>query len=171
MTKSLPPVFDPCCGAKKFYFAKDAPIVLYGDIRDKSYVQSDGRVLNVNPDLQLDVTDLPFEDETFALVVFDPPHLVSAGADSFMAQSYGTLPPNPLRFIYQGFSECWRVLKGNGTLIFKWNTDQIEIEDVLRALPVPPLFGNRRPTNKKGGGQTYWMVFFKAERADFELTA
>lgn len=171
MTKSLPPVFDPCCGAKKFYFAKDAPVVLYGDIRDKSYVQSDGRVLNVNPDLQLDVTDLPFEDETFALVVFDPPHLVSAGADSFMAQSYGTLPPNPLRFIYQGFSECWRVLKGNGTLIFKWNTDQIELEDVLRALPVPPLFGNRRPTNKKGRGQTYWMVFFKTERADFELTA
>ena len=171
MSKSLPPVFDPCCGAKKFYFAKDAPVVLYGDIRDKSYVQSDGRVLNVNPDLQLDVTDLPFEDETFALVVFDPPHLVSAGADSFMAQSYGTLPPNPLRFIYQGFSECWRVLKGNGTLIFKWNTDQIELEDVLRALPVPPLFGNRRSTNKKGRGQTYWMVFFKAERADFELTA
>lgn len=171
MSKSLPPVFDPCCGAKKFYFAKDAPVVLYGDIRDKSYVQSDGRVLNVNPDLQLDVTDLPFEDETFALVVFDPPHLVSAGADSFMAQSYGTLPPNPLRFIYQGFSECWRVLKGNGTLIFKWNTDQIELEDVLRALPVPPLFGNRRSTNKKGRGQTYWMVFFKAERADFELAA
>ena len=151
MTKSLPPVFDPCCGPKKFYFAKDAPVVLYGDIRDKSYVQSDGRVLNVNPDLTLDVTDLPFEDESFALVVFDPPHLVSAGADSFMAQSYGTLPPNPLRFIYQGFSECWRVLKGNGTLIFKWNTDQIELEDVLRALPVPPLFGNRRPSNKKGG--------------------
>ena len=30
---------------------------------------------SVNPDQVCDFTDLPFEDETFYLVVFDPPHL------------------------------------------------------------------------------------------------
>ena len=139
-------VLDPCCGAKKFYFVKDAPVVLYGDIRDKSYVQCDGRTLTVHPDEQMDVTNLPFADESFALVIFDPPHLINVGESSFMAQSYGKLPANPLRFIYLGFSECWRVLKGNGTLIFKWSSDQIDLNDVLRALPVPPLMGTRRAT-------------------------
>lgn len=165
------PVLDPCCGARKFYFVKDSPIVLYGDIRDSSYVQCDGRTLEVCPDMKLDVTNLPFEDESFALVVFDPPHLINAGEDSYLAQSYGILPENPLHFITKGFAECWRVLKGDGTLIFKWNTDQVALEDVLNVLPVSPLFGNRRPTSKKGQGQTYWMVFFKAVSRDFKLTA
>ena len=70
-----PPVLDPCCGSRKFYFDKTAPYVLYGDVRDESYVQCDGRILEVHPDVQMDVTNLPFEDESFALVVFDPPHL------------------------------------------------------------------------------------------------
>lgn len=70
---TLKSVLDPCCGSRKFYFDKSAPYVLYGDVRDESYVQCDGRMLEVHPDQQMDVTNLPFENESFALVVFDPP--------------------------------------------------------------------------------------------------
>lgn len=155
-------VLDPCCGSRKFYFDKHSEVVLYGDIREESYVQCDGRTLEVKPDQKIDVTKLPFEDETFSLVVFDPPHLKYAGKNSYMRQSYGVLPEgNPLEFLAKGFSECWRVLKTNGTLIFKWNTNQISLPHVLNALPVKPLFGNRKPGGK--AGETYWMVFFKGD--------
>lgn len=154
-------VLDPCCGSRKFYFDKTAPFVLFGDIRNESYVQCDGRILEVKPDEQVDVTDLPYEDERFALVVFDPPHLKYAGAKSYMAQAYGTLPKeDPIGFLARGFSECWRVLRPEGTLIFKWSEKDFPIHVVLRAFGRKPLFGNRMPKT-----QTYWMVFFKENKS------
>lgn len=47
-----------------------------------------------------------------------------------------------------------RVLKPNGTLIFKWNEDQIKLSKILQIIEFKPLFGN-----KKGG--THWLVFMK----------
>lgn len=150
-------VLDPCSGSRKFYFDKNAPFVIYGDIRDESYVQCDCRILEVLPDEQIDVTNLPYEDNRFALVVFDPPHLRWAGAKSYMAQAYGLLPKDDaLGFLARGFAECWRVLKPEGTLIFKWSEKEFPLPVVLRAFGRKPLFGNRRPKS-----QTYWMVFFK----------
>lgn len=157
-------VLDPCCGARKFYFEKDSDAVLFGDVRNESYVQCDGRKLTVSPDVTLDVRNLPFKNEQFSLVVFDPPHFTRVGKSAYMGQSYGVLPKDdPLGFIREGFLECWRVLKTDGTLIFKWNTMHIPLHKVLEVLPVQPLFGNRRPSGRRG--QTFWMVFFKAENA------
>ena len=54
-------------------------------------------------------------------------------------------------------SECMRVLRPNGTLIFKWNENQVKLKEVLKAIePYSPLFGNRR-------SQTHWLVFMKEE--------
>ena len=50
--------------------------VLFGDQRTESHVLSDGRALEIKPDVKLDFTKLPFDNNTFKLVVFDPPHLV-----------------------------------------------------------------------------------------------
>lgn len=47
-----------------------------------------------------------------------------------------------------------RVLKDYGVLIFKWSEDQINTADILKLLPVQPLFGNRR-------GKTIWICFMK----------
>ena len=157
----MPEVLDPCCGSRKFYFDKKSPFVIYGDIRNESYVQCDGRLLEIKPDQQMDVTNLPFKDESFSLVVFDPPYFKFAGKTSYRQQSYGVLPEDALGFLRKGFDECWRVLKTNGTLIFKWNTSQIPLRKVLTELGKAPLFGNRRPGQKKYG--TYWMVFFKGK--------
>lgn len=84
-------VLDPACGGRKFYFDKNNPIVLFGDIRDESYVQCDYRTLDVHPDQKMDFRSLPFEDNSFYLVMFDPPHLYNLGKTSYMAQSYGVL--------------------------------------------------------------------------------
>ncbi|RYS23645.1 SAM-dependent methyltransferase, partial [Staphylococcus pseudintermedius] len=54
----------------------------------------------------------------------------------------------------QGFDECMRVLKPNGTLIFKWNEEQIKLSEVLKCFSQKPLLGNKR-------SKTHWLVFMK----------
>lgn len=54
----------------------------------------------------------------------------------------------------KGFEECMRVLKPNGTLIFKWSDCQINVREILNAIPFKPLFGQQR-------GTTHWMTFVK----------
>jgi len=136
------------------WFDKKNPDVLYMDNRKLTDILCDGRVLNINPDVVADFRKMPFPDNTFYLVVFDPPHLLKAGKNSWLAKKYGVLSQNWKQDIAQGFSECMRVLKPNGTLIFKWNEEQVKLSEVLKAIDQKPLFGNRR-------SKTHWLVFMK----------
>ena len=58
---------------------------------DKKKFEIHGKKVNVNPDVVGDFRDMPFDDETFNLVVFDPPHLKWAGQNSIMRSQYGQL--------------------------------------------------------------------------------
>lgn len=147
-------VLDACCGSKMFWFDKNHEDVLYMDNRQLKTTLNDGRTLNVNPDVIADFRNMPFEDESFYLVVFDPPHLIKAGDNSWLAKKYGKLDELWPVDINQGFNECMRVLKKNGTLIFKWNEDQVPLKEVIEAIGHKPLFGNRR-------SKTHWLVFVK----------
>ncbi len=69
----MQPILDVACGGKMFYFDKHDPRVLFCDIRRIKTTLCDGREFEVNPDIQADFTDLPFEDDSFQVVVFDPP--------------------------------------------------------------------------------------------------
>lgn len=73
------PVLDPASGPRMFYFDSEDDRVLFGDIRSEQHVLCDGRALEINPNKLMDFRDLPFRDNTFAVVIFDPPHLVKAG--------------------------------------------------------------------------------------------
>ena len=151
-------VLDPCCGSKMFWFDKEHPIALFGDCREEGHILCDGRALSIAPDQVLDFRNLPFEDEVYNLVVFDPPHLKRAGQQSWMAKKYGKLDASTWRVdLSAGFNECWRVLAPGGTLIFKWNETQIKIRDVLECFSEKPLFGQTTTQNLK----THWMVFYK----------
>lgn len=139
-----------------FYFDKQDPRVEFCDIRTgvNAVFPSSSPVV-VNPDTVCDVTDLPFADNSFPLVVFDPPHL--RWASGKFAATYGTLPDDWRGFMTEAFSECWRVLAPNGTLVFKWSEKDVPLRDVLKCAPVKPLLGNRRP----GKSGTHFLVFFK----------
>lgn len=67
------PVLDPACGGRMFWFDKSDDRVLFGDVRDESWELCDGRRFDVKPDMLMDYRDLPFPDETFRMVVLDPP--------------------------------------------------------------------------------------------------
>ena len=140
------------------WFSKSNPFVLFADKRSESHVLCDGRTLEISPDIEVDFTKMPFENETFYLVVFDPPHLKSIGESSWMAKKYGVLPKDWKNEIKQGFDECMRVLKENGTLIFKWNENQIPVKKIIEIIGVKPLFGH--PTMH---GKTVWMTFLKSK--------
>jgi len=84
-------ILDPCCGSKMFWFDRENPDVLFGDIRDEEHTLCDGRELKIHPDMPLDFRKMPFEDGKFKLVVFDPPHLKNIGEKSWMFKKYGGL--------------------------------------------------------------------------------
>ena len=149
-------ILDACCGSKLFWFDKDNEYTTYMDIREESF-EIHGKKVNVKPDVVADFRSMPFDDDIYDLIVFDPPHLKWAGPNSIMKAQYGQLDkdnwPDDIR---QGMSECMRVLKPTGTLIFKWNEAQVPLKDVLSAIPYRPLFGNKR-------SKTHWITFMKEE--------
>ena len=137
-------ILDACCGARMFWFDKNNPDVVFMDRRKVSTMLCDGRQFVVNPDVIGDFTDIPYADNWFNMVVFDPPHLIHAGKTSWLALKYGTIEGDWKDMIRKGFKECLRVLKKDGVLIMKWGSDQISTKDVLQVLPMQPLFGHRR---------------------------
>ncbi len=148
-------ILDPCCGSRMFWFDKQNPDVVFADNRHVNTQLCDGRTLVIEPDMEIDFRHMPFPDNAFDLVVFDPPHLVRAGKNSWLAQKYGVLPNEWKTYLKDGFCECMRVLKPTHTLVMKWNTEQISLPDMLKAIGQNPLFGDQR-------GKTRWMVFLKA---------
>lgn len=160
---NYPPVLDVCCGSKAFYFNKSDARVIFCDKRSESHIVTDKskkagtRKIEIIPDRVEDFTALPFEDESFSTVVFDPPHLEKIGDTSFLAIRYGKLRGDWKTEIKKGFAECFRVLKPNGTLVFKWNEYDIKVSEILKLTDRKPVFGNRCGKQSK----THWIVFIK----------
>src|SRR4051794_13917367 len=105
-----------------FWFVPKIPNVVFINRRreapDLPNVSRGGgsRSLIVDPDIQADFRALPFRDDTFAHVFFDPPHLVGAGKKGWLALKYGVLEGDWREDLRKGFAECFRVLKPGGTL-------------------------------------------------------
>jgi hypothetical protein len=116
-------ILDACCGGRYFHFQKNNPEVLFLDNRICEKGHSKWRKQHeVKPDQLGDFRNLEFPDNRFKLVIFDPPHLTSAGPQGDMGKRYGRLDrKNWKEDIRAGFKECWRVLDKFGTLIFKWS--------------------------------------------------
>lgn len=80
-------ILDVCCGSRMFWFDKNHENTLFVDKREYYEELPTGHVINVSPDVVADFRNLPFKDETFYHVVFDPPHLLHAGESSWLAKS------------------------------------------------------------------------------------
>lgn len=130
-------ILDMCCGSKMFWYEKHEPHTTYMDIRKATYTAKDrGKVrkIEVNPDIQADWKNIPFDDATFDLIIFNPPHLMHAGKRSWLAKKYGVLDDS------------------------EWNQDQIPFRLVLATIAVDgykPILGDKR-------SKTRWSVFIKS---------
>jgi SAM-dependent methyltransferase len=150
-------ILDVTCGGRMMWFNKNHECAVYVDRRrvEKGTIEQQPNFC-VEPDIVADFTDLPFDDNTFSLVVFDPPHIKIA-ARGIMTTKYGWLDEDWKDVILAGFNECIRVLKEDGVLIFKWNEASISVSEITKLFPQKPLFGH---TTAKSG-KTKWMTFMK----------
>ena len=147
-----------CCGSRMFYFDKQDDRVLFNDIRAEEHILCDGRILNITPDIISDFKNLPFQNNSFYQVLFLPPHLIRGGKNSWMFKKYDLLNKDSWREdLKKGFSEVFRVLKPNGTLLFKWNETQIPVKQIL-------ALTNEKPTAVQCIGKNdkiHWITFYK----------
>lgn len=137
------------------WFDKENQLAMFCDIRSESHTLCDGRALDVRPDMTMDFRELQFDDGSFKLVVFDPPHLVRAGNKSWLKLKYGKLGEDWKQDITKGFSECFRVLEQDGILIFKWNETQVRVSELLALTDRKPLFGHKSGKSMN----THWITF------------
>jgi hypothetical protein len=153
------PILDPASSMRSFYFDRQDERVVFGDIREKeTHLLTNGQIIDIEPDEVMDFKAIPYPDETFYCVIFDPPHLFDLSEKSWMRKKYGVLYRETWQDeIGQGFAECFRVLKSNGTLIFKWNETSIPIKEVLKLTNEKPVIGH--PSGKRMG--THWVLFIK----------
>jgi len=80
---------------------------------------------------------------------------------SVLGFSYGSLDKETWKDdLRKGFAECFRVLKPNGTLIFKWNEIDIPLKEVLALTNEKPLYGHK--SGKKAN--THWVAFVKESK-------
>lgn len=142
------------------WFDKHDARCLFADCREgvldgKAYKKNVGMKI-VKPDQKHDFRDMPYQDNSFHHVVFDPPHVRNLSMKSVTGFSYGSLDKETWQDdLRLGFAECFRVLKPNGTLIFKWNEVDIPLREVLALTPQKPLYGHR--SGKKAN--THWVAF------------
>ena len=156
-------VLDVCCGSRMFWFDRKNPHALFVDKRRETHEMSDAwrnggsKQLVIDPDIVADFTDLPFKDNRFSLVVYDPPHLIRKEALGVFTKKYGVLNGDWKEMLRKGFVECFRVLKPNGTLIFKWSESNVPVSQITALTPHKPLFGNRCGKTAK----SHWIVYMK----------
>ena len=120
------------------WFDRTNPDVVFGDRRSETLTVTDRsrgnasgtRTLRIEPDTLIDFREMPFADQAFCLVAFDPPHLVQAGPRSWLAAKYGKLGQDWRDDLRAGFAECFRVLAADGVLVFKWNETQVKLSGV-----------------------------------------
>lgn len=163
-------ILDPTCGGKSIWHPenKDREDTLFIDRRreESGFHGQEGRTYGVQPDEVEDFRDLPYEDESFNLIVFDPPHVVKEDGmeklTGHVIKKYGALHAETWQHdLEKGFEELFRVLKTGGTLVFKFADNDVDFNKVLSLAPEPPLFGTM--TKKTSKCENRWFVFYKPE--------
>lgn len=70
---------------------------------------------------------------------------------------YGLLNGDWKNMLRLGFAECFRVVKPNGVIIFKWSEHDHPLKEILALTQEKPLFGHK--TGKQA--RTHWITFLK----------
>tara|TARA_R100000808_G_C2147665_1_gene155689 strand:+ start:2031 stop:2507 length:477 start_codon:yes stop_codon:yes gene_type:complete len=153
-------ILDVCCGGRMMWFDKNNKNTLYCDIREveKGVIESCPN-WECKPDIIADYKDLPFNNNSFKLIVWDIPHIIK-DSGGLINVKYGHLGNNWEEDTKKAFDCIWSKLDIHGTLIFKYSDIDIPVNKMLKLFPQKALFGTR---TKKSVNSTYWIVFFKTE--------
>ena len=163
-------ILDATAGFRMMWFNKKHPNCIYLDQRPEC-----------EPDIVGDFRDLKqFPDETFRLIVFDPPHMIGNGkkpSEEEYIRKFGYLNPESWqRDLFKGFQELWKKLAPYGILLLKWSNAQIMSDRILALCSEKPLFyqitaahpyGGKHNPNEKGVKiRTLWFCFMKIPKEE-----
>jgi hypothetical protein len=167
-------ILDATCGGRSIWHPenKDRKDTLYIDKREdenplrREEFGYEPRNYSIEPDEVQDYRDLPYSDESFNLVVFDPPHAIRGDGMKTLAgvatRKWGCLSAETWQEdLRSGFEELWRVLDEGGTLVLKFANESAGFDEVLDLAPTTPLFGTSVNNGKQV--ETRWFVFYKPE--------
>jgi len=162
-------ILDATCGFKGIWYQKNHPFVTFMDKRKenidgktKNYKFKNRRRVKINPDIVSTWKDAPFPDNYFDMIIFDPPHLIKNNGSklSQMQKQYGYLNKDTWKQdIKEGVEKLFKILKPEGVFILKWCENNARVEEVIKLMPYPPLFGSN--TKSKGYTANYWILFLK----------
>lgn len=147
-------ILDVCCGGRMWWHDKADARAIYMDERELECTLCDGRAFRVAPDVVGDFRKIPFADGSFAMVLFDPPHLKNIGENAWAAKKYGILGDDWRDDLRRGFAECFRVLRAGGTLVFKWSEVQVKLAQILKLTPAKPVVMHKKQ-------KTHFVIFLK----------
>lgn len=146
-----------------FWFDKHDKRAIFMDKRLETYTHKQkarkDHLIIIEPDIVSDFTNIPYPDNTFSCVIFDPPHIVADKITGSMHMYYGILSGDWREMLRKGFAECFRVLKPCGTLVFKWCEISIPLREILALTPEKPIIGNQKAKTSK----THFVIFLKEE--------
>lgn len=164
-------ILDATAGMRGIWYQKNNPFTVFIDKRNTKEYRKDilnpavhtQRVMRIFPDIQANWISLPFKNECFDMVVFDPPHMFKefGKKEPSMAKMYGIFYKHNWKSILsKGASELFRTLKQDGIFIMKWCENDIKVDEVLKLLPYSPMFGTRTGQANK----THWICFIKSKQ-------
>ena len=173
-------ILDATAGFRMMWFDKNQENTVYLDKRNDEQIRKDaedfgnnrGRKLfktldRKNPTVEGNFCKTPYSDESFRLIVWDPPHLIGSNSRRFQqGLTFGVLQAETWQSeLTHGFLELWRLLKPYGVLIFKWHDSSLDYKRILKLFHTKPLFGqitsNRYPKSAKKTRHTFWFCFMK----------
>lgn len=151
-------ILDATAGYRMMWNNKFHPNTIFLDKRPE-----------VKPDIIGSFNNIPLEDSSMKLIVFDPQFREKKhGCPKGFEKSYGELlkPDWEIDF-RKAFKEFWRVLENYGILIFKWNDAKISSKRALLCFDQKPLF-SQTTTGTKGrkDKKTYWFCFMKIPKKE-----
>ena len=162
-------ILDATAGFRMMWFNKQHPNTIYIDQRPEC-----------EPDQVADWTKkLPYEDNKFKLIVFDPPHILfdKGKVASNLSLNFGALSPETWQQdLKKGLLEMWRILAPFGVMIVKWNNYCISSDKFLKLCPAEPLIyqvsASREKHSRKNKGdgnhvKTLWFCFMKIPDSSF----
>ena len=165
-------LLDVTVGSKKIYNGKEIRLgdnlvgidVRSGDftIKKEKYGHWADLVMIIKPTVKADLQHLPFKDNVFRMIIFDPPHLTSKSESSIMYRTYGGWTKSErLHILPKANNEFKRVLKEGGFLILKILFPQLTqyeclLDNFVFFLPIQTL--RRRGCIKPKNTGALWII-------------